>query len=52
MVLFMAFHFMAVIMLINMLIAMMSNSYQNIEVGYCSKLAIFDDVLAMFESSF
>ena len=52
MVLFMAFHFMAVIMLINMLIAMMSNSYQNIEVGYCSKLAIFDDVLAMFESLF
>ncbi|VDI33840.1 transient receptor potential cation channel subfamily C member 4 [Mytilus galloprovincialis] len=31
MILFMAYHFMAIIMLINMLIAMMSNSYQNIE---------------------
>lgn len=37
MILFMAYHFMAIIMLINMLIAMMSNSYQNIEVGIIVK---------------
>ena len=33
--LLMAYHAMAIIMLINMLIAMMSNSYQTIEVVIC-----------------
>ena len=35
--LLMAYHVMAIIMLINMLIAMMSNSFQNIEVAHQTK---------------